>query len=191
MMPHWVTFQITQAFCGETGKQSDNTLRKKPASFSLVYVKTYLHLMNAEWMTISTWDVHSQEQNSRCLFTALFVPNGGVWEYTKTDSAPSVVQFTVCGKSELKEWIATDYKFLPKHLAHTLSLFRLNVLINQVFIPDLEVIPLIHFFTCLISIYYMPTVPCTSDTKLKITSLSILREKRPWQNNELSAEAEL
>ena len=51
----------------------------------------------------------AREQNSGCLFTALFVLNGGVWEYTKIDSAPSVVQSTSLWKIWFsQEWIATD-----------------------------------------------------------------------------------
>lgn len=51
MVLNWVIFRIPQMLplC-ETIKPSDNTVGKESASCSLVHVKTYKHLTNAEWI---------------------------------------------------------------------------------------------------------------------------------------------
>lgn len=171
MMPHWVIFQITQAFCGETSKQSDNTLGEKISHFLSCLCENIF--TPDEWIKSLPGMDMAREQNSGCLFTALFVLNGGVWEYTKIDSAPSVVQSTSLWKIWFsQEWIATDYKFLPETSGtHTVSLqsqcankpgfhSRFRGYTTHSFL---------HLFNKhLLHAYF---VTSTSDTKLKITFL--------------------
>ena len=114
MMPHWVIFQITQAFCGETSKQSDNTLEGTISLF-LSCLCGNIFAPDKCWMNkVSTWDRHGQGAKSWSLFTCSICAERWSlrthWNWL-CPKCSSVYQRKIWFS---QEWKATGHKFLSE-----------------------------------------------------------------------------